>query len=88
MDRFQKMLLLSKYLISNFFCFLVVGKKQFIDMQYSIMANTLQDESPIPCGNETNFEFDNCFYQSMEKNLMDQFNCVVPFISPMSGKGK
>ena len=51
------------------------------------MANTLQDESPIPCSNETNFEFDNCFYGSLEKDLMLQFDCVVPFISPTSGKG-
>ena len=56
-------------------------------MQYSIMANTLQDESPIPCSNETNFKFDSCFFGSMERDLMLQFDCVVPFISPTFGKG-
>ena len=56
------------------------GHKLFMDMTYSIMENTLKSESPIPCSDETDFEFDNCFYQAIGQDLMNEFNCVVPFI--------
>ena len=56
------------------------GRKHFVDMTYSIMNNTLKSESTIPCSDETNFGFDTCFYQAIAKNLMNEFNCVVPFI--------
>ena len=56
-------------------------------MQYMITENTLQSASPIPCNNETNFNFDNCFSRAMSKKLMMQFKCVVPFISPKLQKG-
>ena len=56
------------------------GHKFFMDMTYSIMGNTLKSESPIPCSDETDFEFDNCFYQAIGQDLMNEFNCVVPFI--------
>ena len=58
----------------------VKGRKHFMDMTYSIMKNTLKSESTIPCSDETNSEFDNCFYQSIAQDLMNELNCVVPFI--------
>ena len=56
------------------------GHKYFMDMTYSIMENTLKSESTLPCSDETDFEFDNCFYQAIAQDLMNEFNCVVPFI--------
>ena len=56
------------------------GRKHFMDMTYSIMKNTLKSESTIPCSGETNFEFDNCFYQAIAQDLTNKLNCVVPFI--------
>ena len=55
------------------------GRKIYVDMTYSIMKNTLKSESTIPCSDETNFEFDNCFYQAIAQDLMKELNCVVPF---------
>ena len=56
------------------------GQRQFISMTYSIMENTLKSESIIPCSDETNFEFDNCFDQTIAQDLINELNCVVPFI--------
>ena len=56
------------------------GRNHFMDMTYSIMKNTLKSESTIPCSGDTNFEFDNCFYQAIAQDLTNKLNCVVPFI--------
>ena len=56
------------------------GHSHFVDMTYSIMKNTLKSESPIPCSDETDFDYDNCFYQAIAQDLMNELNCVVPFI--------
>ena len=56
------------------------GQKLFMDMTYSIMENTLKSKSHIPCSDETDFEFDKCFYQAIAQDLMNELNCVVPFI--------
>ena len=60
--------------------FTLKGHKFFMDMTYSIMENTLKSESPIPCSDETNFEFDNCFDQAIAQDLTNKLDCVVPFI--------
>ena len=38
-----------------------IGHNHFMDMTYSIMENTLKHDSPIPCDDETNLEYDRCF---------------------------
>ena len=48
--------------------------------------NTLQRESTIPCSGGTDFEFDDCFYQAMAKDLMNELDCVVPFIKTSENK--
>ena len=60
--------------------FTLKGRNHFTDMTYSIMENTLKSESTIPCSKETDFEFDNCFYHAIAEDLMNELNCVVPFI--------
>ena len=56
------------------------GQKHYVDLTYFIMENTLKSESTIPCSEETNFEFDHCFDQAIANDLMNELNCVVPFI--------
>ena len=36
-------------------------------MTYSVTENTLRDESPIPCDDQTNFTFDSCFNDAIYK---------------------
>ena len=62
------------------------GRNHFMDMTYSIMKNTLRSESTIPCSGDTNFEFDNCFYQAIAQDLTNKLNCVVPFIKTSENK--
>ena len=62
------------------------GRSYFMDMTYSITENTLQRESTIPCSGGTDFEFDDCFYKAMAKDLMNELNCVVPFIKTSENK--
>ena len=57
------------------------GHNHFIDMTYSITENTLKNEGTIPCSDQTDFEYDNCFYQAIAQDLMNELSCVVPFIT-------
>ena len=47
-----------------------------MDMTYSVTENTLRDESPIPCDDETNFTFDSCFNDAIYK-VCNKWFCVL-----------
>ena len=46
-----------------------------MDMTYSVTENTLRDESPIPCDDETNFTFDSCFNDAIYK-VCNKYFCA------------
>ena len=45
-------------------------------MTYSVTENTLRDESPIPCDDQTNFTFDSCFNDAIYK-VCNKLFCVL-----------
>ena len=67
--KFQKSSNLGQWLSSDSKAklYTTVSHNHFMDMTYSVTENTLRDESPIPCDDETNFTFDSCFKDAIYK---------------------
>ena len=51
---------------------------QYYEADYvaSVTENTLRDESPIPCDDQTNFTFDSCFNDAIYK-VCNKLFCVL-----------
>ena len=58
------------------------GIRNFIDMTYSVNIDKLGSESATPCTTDNNFDFDDCLYQKQEAELLNKFNCTVPYLPP------
>ena len=56
-----------------------LGYKNYVDMTYSVIQDTLGAESKTPCTEDVNYSFDQCLHAKAEYKLMSMFGCSVPF---------
>ena len=56
------------------------GKEFNLDISYSVTFDTLESQSPMPCSNEMNLDFDNCVHEKLQDILLSNFSCLVPFL--------
>ena len=71
-------LILIKYL--NFQVYSDLGKKHFIDILFELNWNTWTESKDIPCNPAVNTKYDDVIYNNLEKELVNEFNCTVPFL--------
>ena len=59
---------------------------QILDIHYELTYNTLGDQVETPCKYTMDFELDKCVFDVIGKDLMKDYECVVPSCSIHSKK--
>ena len=54
----------------------------FLDFQYEVVVNKLEDSETRQCKEEMNLKFDDTLYEMANKKLEDEYNCTIPFLPP------
>ena len=62
--------------------FTTIGIKNYVDLTYNVNIDRLGALSKTPCTEKHNFDFDDCLYQKQEAELLNKFNCTVPYLPP------
>ena len=57
-----------------------VGGKVFIDFDYELSINTLEDSEKMPCNADRDFTFDDTVYEIANSELEKEHNCTIPFL--------
>ena len=60
--------------------FTTKGQRHYIDLSYTIIKDTLEKNSNLPCSAEMNLNQDDCIYTHLEQKMGAKFNCLAPFL--------
>ena len=61
-----------------------VGGKVFLDFDYELSINTLEDSEKMSCNPEMNLNFDDTVYEIANADLERRYNCTIPFLPTIS----